>query len=242
MALTNDYIKHHIFLDRLARGIAQDYKTTFKAISDFIEREISANPSVVEILRLRDEIQRRIDNATASTVTQLEQFAVYEGKFNKRVLEKHTGDKITLPTAEILSAIAGVAIATSFNKQASGLTSSFNAFANKKTADYMQVMDDSIILQQEKEVRTNNLDRLSQGQFSTQATALVGLGTLAVATNTLKLIQNENNIKMVQWLAILDDHVCPYCRGLHGRVFTIQDVPANPAHGNCRCSVVPYDE
>jgi SPP1 gp7 family putative phage head morphogenesis protein len=238
--MTDDFIKHHILLDRLARGFAKDYEAAFKSIARYIDREIRVNPDFVDLAMLRVEIQRRLDAVTASTINKLEQFAVYEGRFNKRVIEKDTDKKIELPTAETLAAITGVAIATSFTKSSSQLGTTFNAFAQKKTDDYMRVVDDAIIQEDTRAARDAKVSDISDGMFSTQAKALLGLGVLAVASNTLKVVQEENNIRQVQWLAILDDHVCPYCQSLNGRVFNIEDLPAHPAHGNCRCSVVPY--
>lgn len=241
MSIANDFIKHHIFLDRLARGLAKDYETAFKAIAAYIEREVRRNTDFVELAMLRNEIQKRMDTITEHTIKRLEEFAVYEAKFSKKTLKKHTKKDITIPTDSTIKDIERIQIATSPGQRALTLRTTFDAFAQSKTNEYMRAMSDAAIQESSKLERNNKISDLSEGMFSTQANALLGLGVLAVSSDSLKKVMFENDLPRLQWLAVLDSHVCPYCQGLHGRVFEIDDTPAHPAHGNCRCSLVPHE-
>lgn len=49
----------------------------------------------------------------------------------------------------------------------------------------------------------------------------------------------------VIWITALDDRVCPICRPLHGRVWSVSDpdliVPVDDTHPNCRCRLLIRD-
>lgn len=45
----------------------------------------------------------------------------------------------------------------------------------------------------------------------------------------------------VEWLAALDDRVCPECASLNGKVFSLDDTQSMiPLHPNCRCCLIPH--
>src|SRR5512146_298123 len=55
--------------------------------------------------------------------------------------------------------------------------------------------------------------------------------------NRANYAANDHVVKGWQWLAELDDHVCPACVALHGKVFTLEE--PMEGHWNCRCTIVP---
>jgi SPP1 gp7 family putative phage head morphogenesis protein len=51
--------------------------------------------------------------------------------------------------------------------------------------------------------------------------------------------ENEELIKAVQWVSVLDHRTTPICVSRDGKTFPIDDGPRPPAHWNCRSTVVP---
>ena len=47
-------------------------------------------------------------------------------------------------------------------------------------------------------------------------------------------------IEKVEWVAALDERMCPVCGKLHGKIFEIDQCPPCPAHPNCRCVTIPF--
>ena len=46
-------------------------------------------------------------------------------------------------------------------------------------------------------------------------------------------------IERVEWVAALDERMCPTCGSYHGKIFTMDECPPCPAHPNCRCVTIP---
>ncbi len=47
-------------------------------------------------------------------------------------------------------------------------------------------------------------------------------------------------VEKVEWVAALDERMCPQCGKYHGKVWPIDEAPDCPAHPNCRCTTIPY--
>jgi len=48
-------------------------------------------------------------------------------------------------------------------------------------------------------------------------------------------------IKKVEWLAMGDERMCPVCKELNGKVFSMEKLPPLPNHAHCRCCLLPMD-
>lgn len=60
------------------------------------------------------------------------------------------------------------------------------------------------------------------------------------ATNTAsKQVYQANKIKLVQWIATVDDRTCPYCSWRNFHVYELGKALV-PAHVNCRCYLMPF--
>ena len=49
-------------------------------------------------------------------------------------------------------------------------------------------------------------------------------------------------VKKVEWVAALDERMCPKCGSFHGKVYPIDEAPDCPNHPNCRCTTIPHIE
>lgn len=43
-------------------------------------------------------------------------------------------------------------------------------------------------------------------------------------------------IKKLEWLAMGDERMCPICKKLNGKIFSVNKFPPQPAHPHCRCT------
>lgn len=50
----------------------------------------------------------------------------------------------------------------------------------------------------------------------------------------------DDGVRRVRWVTILDGKECDYCRSLNGHVFPINRIPTKP-HPRCRCFTVRFD-
>jgi SPP1 gp7 family putative phage head morphogenesis protein len=56
---------------------------------------------------------------------------------------------------------------------------------------------------------------------------------------------NNLGIGKVQFMSMMDSHVCPVCAGLNGKIYTVTEVGKTiiiPVHSNCRCTWIPIYE
>lgn len=51
---------------------------------------------------------------------------------------------------------------------------------------------------------------------------------------------NEDIVKGVKWISVLDSRTTPICQARDGEIFPINSGPRPPAHWNCRSRTVPY--
>jgi SPP1 gp7 family putative phage head morphogenesis protein len=48
----------------------------------------------------------------------------------------------------------------------------------------------------------------------------------------------DMGIRRVKWLTVADERRCNICKGRHGKIYNIDEIPPKP-HWNCRCYLVP---
>lgn len=50
----------------------------------------------------------------------------------------------------------------------------------------------------------------------------------------------DDDVRRVRWVTILDGKECDYCRHLNGHIFPINRIPTKP-HPHCRCYTIRFD-
>ena len=237
MSLENDFIKHQVFLDRYSKTLAKNYKKAFKKVDTIIDQALGTLGQTM----LRDDISTTLEKATIEMLQELQELALYEADFTRRVLNRRTDLDVQVPEEQaIRNATSETQIKTSPNTSSVLLIGALPAFAEKKTNDYMQIISDGQVLQEEDEVVKEQVADKSSGLFAVQVAPLAALAVLAVAKSSRETVLATNGIERVQWLNDLESNVCPYCRSLHKEIFDVGNTPAFPAHARCACSLVPY--
>ena len=57
-----------------------------------------------------------------------------------------------------------------------------------------------------------------------------------ITFNSLVEAYSDNGTEKVRWVTHPDDRRCKTCRAMHGKIYTIERIPAKP-HIHCRCWV-----
>jgi SPP1 gp7 family putative phage head morphogenesis protein len=84
----------------------------------------------------------------------------------------------------------------------------------------------------------NRLGKITEMSKS-KAITIARTETLAAGNAAATERYKTMGIERVEWIAALDDAVCPECEDLHGQMFDIGDTPDLPVHPNCRCTTIP---
>lgn len=92
-------------------------------------------------------------------------------------------------------------------------------------------------VEEDYEGKFNTFERGLQADSETLGSSLAGQYDRLIYT------ANAKKIKGYVWSAILDTSTCLYCGSLDGKKFTdISKIPVYPAHRNCRCNLIVYNE
>jgi SPP1 gp7 family putative phage head morphogenesis protein len=80
------------------------------------------------------------------------------------------------------------------------------------------------------------------GKSISKSITIARTETLAAGNAAAKERYTAAGVETVEWVAALDDRVCPECEGKHGNVYPLDQSPDLPVHPNCRCTLVPVIE
>lgn len=240
MKLEDVLIRHKILIQRLTKGLQDITMQSFDAVFKLVLKEIESNKRIKTRL-----LKKRLDKITEQSIPivmqSLQDIAEYQANFIKKAIEKDRDDKLeTLSEAVLATLLAKTLLKTSLNKSRVTIKKAYETIASKKNQDIIQVLLDTpnnSIAERQKFVK-----EVIDGRVKTQVRALANLSLNTVATEVAKKVYSIAKVEKVQWLATLDSSVCFYCESLHEKTFYIDDSPACPAHANCRCELVPYDE
>lgn len=72
-----------------------------------------------------------------------------------------------------------------------------------------------------------------------KAEQLVRTESVSASTDARLDTYAENGVAYSQWMATMDQLVCPYCADRAGKVYKLEDVIL-PAHPGCRCFAAPW--
>ena len=77
------------------------------------------------------------------------------------------------------------------------------------------------------------------GSLLSKVKQVVNTVSVFVSNTASKRLYKENDFEFVQWVAALDDRLCPYCATRHLHVYKLLEATV-PAHVNCRCQLLPF--
>lgn len=80
------------------------------------------------------------------------------------------------------------------------------------------------------------------GMSRKRATVMARTETMYAFNTASKNEYKRYGIEKVEWVAALDERMCPRCGSYHGKIYAIDEAPDAPAHPNCRCVKIPYVE
>ena len=80
---------------------------------------------------------------------------------------------------------------------------------------------------------------LAVGRRSGVTLAKTAINHTANASRKAYFEENDDVVKSVRWLSILDSRTSAICRARDGMIFPVGEGPRPPAHPNCRSTMVP---
>lgn len=92
-----------------------------------------------------------------------------------------------------------------------------------------------------KNVKPGDLEAVNGRVFPEQqrALAIARTETTRTANAGSQNHYAKGGIEEYSWVATFDGRTCPICQDLDGQIFGLRNGPLPPAHGLCRCTIIP---
>jgi len=254
---------------RILVGLVNDFEElVIRVIEGKAGRALAEEETIVPFTGRRGQLWRKalLPGLITTVVNPMEVIRSVE------VIEKHLDEYASKPAAEkvvVASTLHGRAWADK-SLGAFGITTTAPAYANAKPF-YLPPEQRMIEMYQAKVVteikgltnyQSTNIQRAITEGFragetvnqivkrvqavtpmaKNKAITIARTETLAAGNAAAKERYVAAGVEKVEWIAALDDRVCPICEGLHEKTYPIEDAPSLPVHPNCRCTLVPYRE
>lgn len=257
-SLLDQTVAHQIGLSRLSTAtvrkiIALINRTETDIVAQIIKSDISGSAGSVGRKRLEKLLEAlRVINAEAyaaliaELTTDLQELAVYEGEFQRRMIAGAvivSVDVVTPTSSQLWAAVNARPFQGRFLKDwYAGLEEA--AQARLRDAIRIGFTEGETIDQMVRRVRGTAALQYKDGILEVSrrgAEALVrtAVNHTANAARNHLYGQNTNLIKGVRWVATLDGRTTLICASRDGEVFPPDKGPRPPAHINCRSTTVP---
>ncbi len=248
MSVYDDLIKHKILLNKYSKGQSRKFLKVLVQRKDVVIKSIREYgvPGYRDSKELKDLLKPGIDRVVNYQLEQLKTFYKYEQRFASKLLQKNAGleEPLVKPAAS-LADIGGLKVPFSLYKEPVSVEDAYTSFTNKVLDKTFQIVNDGAVQSLSKDEVISNLENLFAGLIKTQGYSLIS-NTIAGVSGQVRddLIEDNPELKIEKqiWVSMLDSNTCDYCSDLDDQVFDIGDEPDWPAHVNCNCELVPYDE
>lgn len=243
MSLSDDLIKHQVFIQRLAGSEYKVIRSELKNLAKEAKFQASVGSSVSSIKNaLRSSMQSFADNG----LENMKALAEYEASFSSKLFTKYLKQDIKPPTTESL-----VNKLKTNNMEINNLTrggtrksiyAAYKQFGQRKADELAQVITDGKVLGLSQKEINAMIDEKINGLQSTQARALAKTNvnyTSNVARNAT-IAANKEVLDKVIWVSVLDSGTTDYCEEHDGEIYGVDEGPRPPAHWGCRSHIEPY--
>lgn len=244
MAMTDDFVKHNIMLQRLsgtqADLIREHVNSTLQTARDLVYTE--AKPSnITEILR--EAMSPLRDSAKIS----LEEIAKYESEFTAKTLTKYVEGTVSpVKESKLIRAleknnmeINNIDRTLGSNKS---ITNAYKQFGNRKSDELAQIVKDGLYQNLDQAEILANLQRHVDVTIARQIDSLAETSVnYASSIGRNETMTQADQIEYVEW--VLDDSVMQhtdYCLEHEGNIYVSGDSPVPPAHWGCQSDLVPW--
>ncbi len=236
MTLRSDGIKHQIFLQRVIKTQIKDLQGVLNKGKRELEKALENQASNLKIKQI---VVRTMKATTPIINHNLRELALYEAKFQTKLLQKHSPNVVIKPPSakQVLASLTAKEVAYTTAGATFSVAATTAAIATGLTT---------------KIVKQIGVTRLIAGASLTGVTGVFGSFALVKLASTISTWVNaaaataktetykQNNIEMVVWRTELDSAVCEDCASNEGEELTVDEFDdAVPVHANCRCFSEP---
>lgn len=245
MALRDDFIKHQVFIQRLAGTEYKAIQKELKALAQLANNEAAVGSSGNALKQRLREFMSGFADKGLENMTAL---AEYEASFSSKVLSRHMKTEILPPeTSSLINKLK------TNNMEVNNLTrggtrkslyTAYKQFGQKKADELAQLISDAQLQGLKPSEIAKLINERVSGLQATQAKSLAKTNvnyTTNVARSTTMLV-NRDKIEKVIWVSVLDGGTTEYCEEHDGNVYDVDEGPRPPAHWGCRSYMEPYLE
>jgi len=259
MALTiNDELRdatlrHHISIQRLSNGIAEQMRQRLEdletnVVSILVDRQATVEGSLDSsrlnflLRKLKGEIQDNVSEMQAALRQELKDLSRYEASFQTRMLNNFLENEIDAPLASELNALLGEPVNGYLLKDAMKSFSD-NTFNAMKAAIQSSISQDGSledVLASIRGTQENNFADGVMARVNNSITRTASDFSNSIVNDTASLVFDDSGeVEGEQWTATLDTSTCFECMALDGEIFKVGEGPEQPLHNGCRCTMTP---
>lgn len=241
MSIQDKIIKHQIFLERFAGGVAQIIQKGLDEARDQIILQSLNNLNTLNTKELQASITSLIRRYTNQSLEQLKELALYEGQFNTKLLKSELEEVVEATQEALIAAFLLKAMPVGLNDGGTNrkVEPALNKFAEKAARQLVQPVKDAQVQGGDMVEVAAVIAALAAGLVSAQARSVARSASVHASNTSKDVVYKNNPIEQVRWVSVLDSRTTPYCRRQDGKIYDVGEGPRPPAHYNCRSVVVP---
>lgn len=246
MSLTNDLLKHQIFIQRLIGTEVESIKASLSYLRNKAVMELKAGTLAKP---LRSVLRNSIKGLKDTGVANMTDIAVYESKFSANIMSKVFKTDIQYVEAtKLKTALQNTNMSINYltggeSATKKSLATAYKQFAQRKADDIIQVILDSKIKNFTEVDTIKAIDERINGLLTSQAKSLAATAVnYATALARSQTIEQNNVTQKIIWRADaeVNEH-CSECDDLDGNEYNLNDVDEPPLHWGCACYLEPVE-
>lgn len=241
MTITNKLIKHQIFLERFAGGIALKMQAGIDSARNEAILNTIGGVENVDIKALQASLVQIVNKAMQAALSDIKELAKYEADFNVKLLKKELSEVSEAVEATLIAALLNKPMPVGLADKGVNrkIDPAFKKFSEQTARQLIQPIKDVQLLGGDTIIASETMAALAAGLLSAQARSLSRSSVVHAANTSKEEVYKVNPITQVEWISVLDSSTTPYCRGQDGKVYDIGKGPRPPAHYNCRSITRP---
>lgn len=239
--ITDKIIRHQIFLERFAGGVALIMQAGIDAARNEAIINTVGGVDRVDIKALEASLAVIMKQHMNNALNEIKALTGHEAGFNVKLLEKELKEVSNTTQAQLLKALLNkpMPVGLAENGINRKIDPAYNKFSEQTARQLVQPIRDAQVLGGDMLIASESIAALSAGLLSAQARSLSRSSVVHAANTSKEEVYKVNPITQVEWVSVLDSHTTPYCRGQDGKVYDIGKGPRPPAHYNCRSVTRP---
>lgn len=239
--ITDKIIRHQIFLERFAGGVALTMQEGIDAARNEAIINTVGGVDKIDVNALEASLaiimKRHMDRA----LNEIKALTNHEADFNIKLLKQELQEVSSTTQDKLLKALLNkpMPVGLAENGINRKIDPAYNKFSEQTARQLVQPIRDAQLSGGDMLIASESIAALSAGLLSAQARSLSRSSVVHAANTSKEEVYKVNPIEQVEWVSVLDSHTTPYCRGQDGKKYDIGKGPRPPAHYNCRSVTRP---